>query len=115
MKILSGKISLYSVLILSLLLLISCYDRYPYFLQEPEFEAEALEEGGPGISLSMWTPDPECLIRYSVNDREASESYGILYDEPVILTELSHVSAVAYREGYPSGPASYYNYDPTNP
>ena len=115
MKILSSKISLIPAALVLLFLFFSCYDRYPYFLQEPEFHASPLEDGSSGISLSMFTPDPECVIRYSVNDREASESYGILYEEPVVLTELSHVSAVAYRVGYPSGPASYFNYDPSKP
>ncbi len=98
-----------------LFLITSCYDRYPYFLQEPEFDISFPEDGSAGYYLSLSTPDKECLIRYTINDREPSESYGTLYEEPLFLTSAASIAAVAYRVGYPSGPVSYFYYDPTNP
>ena len=115
MKKITHRASLITVFSLLLLLLFSCYDRYPYFLQQPEFGVSYPEDGSAGIYLSMSTPDRDCVIRYTIDDREPSESYGTLYEEPVYLTGLSHVSAVAYRVGYPAGPTNYYEYDPENP
>lgn len=98
-------------------LLISCAEKYPYFVQVPEFEVEnAEDESGetyPGIMLSIVCEDKNATIRYTVDDSEPSESHGLVYENPLYLssTELT-VKAVAVREGYDAGPVAEYHYDP---
>jgi hypothetical protein len=101
--------------VLFLFLILSCYDRYPYFIQVPEFSISSSDEKSGGVYLSMSTPDEGFLIRYTMNSSDPSESFGALYEEPVYLTEETGVAAVAYRVGYPAGPVARYYYDPANP
>ena len=105
----------FSLILFVLLLGASCYDRYPYFIQEPEYSVSYPQDGTAGVYLTISTPDPECLIRYTLNEGYPSETYGTLYEEPIYLSEQCYVAAVAYRVGYPAGPVSYYEYDPSNP
>ncbi len=100
-----------------MLLLASCAEDYPYFVQVPEFVVEkAQDESGeiyPGIMLSIVCDDEYATIRYTLDGSEPSESHGFVYSEALYLssTELT-VKAVAVREGYDAGPVAEYHYAP---
>ena len=95
----------------------SCAEKYPYFVQKPEFvEKDAVDELGesyPGIMLSIICEDEYAEIRYTIDGSKPSESHGLVFEEPLYLcsTELT-VRAVAVREGYDAGPVAEYHYEP---
>ena len=110
-----GKILFRSLILCIILTAISaCYDRYPYFIQVPEFSLSYPEDGSAGVVITISTPDEKNLIRYTTDGSMPSESEGFLYENPVSLTTATTLRAVAYREGYPAGPVTEYYYDPQN-
>lgn len=94
-------------------LFISCSERYPFFVQIPEFIESELEEGVPGIMLSIVCEDEYAVIRYTVDGSVPSETHGLIYDEPLYLAENAvFIQAVALRVGYGAGPLAEYYYEP---
>lgn len=100
-------------LALTFLFFISCAQRYPFFIQQPEFQAEEAGEGYPGIMLSIVCEDEYAQIRYTLDSSEPDELHGFIYESPIYLAaqELT-VKAVAVRIGYDAGPVAEYHYVP---
>ena len=59
---------------LSCLLLFSCTERYPFFIQQPEFVESDAPEGYPGIYLSIQCEDEYALIRYTSDGSQQMNS-----------------------------------------
>lgn len=99
----------------SLFILLACAEKYPYFIQQPEFLAEPAEDGYPGILLTIACEDEYALIRYTLDGTEPGKLHGLLYEEPLYLASRSYtVKAVAVREGYGEGPVAEYRYEASN-
>ena len=99
----------FALAVLLVLMLTACYERYPYFIQKPQF---SLNEQDGGVYLTIYTPDGESLIRYTTDNSDPSETNGTLYESPLPLSEQTYIKATAYRSGYPAGPISEFSYDP---
>jgi len=97
------------------LLLASCTEKYPYFIQQPEFQVSDAGQEYPGIFLTIYCEDEYALIRYTLDGSDPDKLHGLVYEEPLYLAAQSvTVRAVAVREGYDAGPVGEYRYDPGN-
>jgi Fn3 associated len=93
--------------------IISCSQRYPFFIQIPEFVVTETEEGTPGIMLNIVCEDENAVIRYTTDGSQPSEVHGLIYEEPLYLAANAvYIQAVAVRVGYPAGPLAEYYYEP---
>ncbi|MDC7233684.1 MAG: chitobiase/beta-hexosaminidase C-terminal domain-containing protein [Spirochaetales bacterium] len=102
----------FSAVFLSLCVLTSCTERYPYFIQIPEFIEWEPEDGSGGIMLSIVCEDENALIRYTTDGSEPSDRHGLIYEVPLYLYAQSvHIQAVAVRAGYDAGPVAEYYYE----
>jgi len=96
---------------LFILLITSCSDRYPYFIQQPEFQTSQAGAGYPGILLTIFCEDKYARIRYTLDGSYPDKLHGLLYEDPLYLAAQSvTVRAVAFREGYDAGPVAEYDY-----
>lgn len=94
---------------------ISCSERYPFFIQIPEFIVIETEEGIPGIMLKIVCEDNNAVIRYTSDGSQPSEVHGLIYEEPLYLAANTvNIQAVAVRVGYPAGPLAEYHYEAQN-
>ncbi|RDG30657.1 hypothetical protein DV872_15760 [Oceanispirochaeta sp. M1] len=102
-----------AAVLLILSFFISCSERYPFFIQLPEFVESEPGDDRPGKMLSIVCVDENAVIRYTIDDSTPSEIHGLIYEEPLYLAANTvHIQAVAVRVGYPAGPLVEYYYDP---
>ncbi len=95
------------------LLFFSCTERYPFFIQQPEFIETEAGEGYPGIFLSIVCEDEYAQIRYTIDGSQPTSLHGLIYGEPLYLAAQSvYIRAVAARVGYDAGPVGEYQYEP---
>ncbi len=95
------------------LLSFSCTERYPFFIQQPEFIETEAGEGYPGIFLSIVCEDEYAQIRYTTDGSQPTSLHGLIYEEPLYLAAQSvYIRAVAVRGGYDAGPVGEYQYEP---
>lgn len=102
----------YAVLISALILLLGgCYERYPFFIQQPEFSVSRPSDGQDYLYIHC--VDENAIIRYTVDGSEPDSHHGLVYNDPILLGAYPFsVKAAAYRTGYPAGPVVEFNYDP---
>lgn len=102
-----------AIVLFILSFIISCSQRYPFFIQMPEFLISETEEGVPGIMLNIVCVDENAIIRYTVDGSTPSETHGLIYEETLYLAANAvFIQAVAVRVGYPAGPLAEYYYEP---
>lgn len=91
----------------------SCSQRYPFFIQIPEFVVTETEESVPGIMLNIVCEDENAVIRYTSDGSQPSEVHGLVYEESLYLVANSvFIQAVAVRVGYPAGPIAEFYFEP---
>jgi hypothetical protein len=96
-----------------MMLFFSCAERYPYFIQQPEFIESDAGEDYPGIFLSIVCEDEYAQIRYTTDGSQPTSLHGLIYEEPLYLAaESTYIRAVAVRVGYDAGPEAEYQYEP---
>lgn len=102
-----------AILLFLLFFLTACYERYPFFVQAPEYNSSPLDDGQPGVMLSISCVDKNAIIRYTNDGSEPTNSHGAIYEDPIYLLNVEVlIKSVAVRYGYEAGPIAEYHYVP---
>jgi hypothetical protein len=100
-----------ALLLVLLLTMTACYERYPYFLEEPEIYVYDWDPGVGGW-ISIYTDNWQNLIRYTTDGSDPTEDYGTIYYDSFYLSAETYIRATSYREGYSAGPIAEYYFVP---